>query len=130
MIGGYSVVALVMNTELIWPDRRVVSRQQVEAWHKRRTPNQLSQLPPSAITRNPAPARTSPTWVFETGDWLTWALAGVPGPRRAGWVVPRPGHPDYPPRPRPGTGLLVRPRHRNAAGRWVITHPHRKPVEM
>ena len=85
-IGGYTIVADALNKAYDWP--HPVSRQLVEAWHKRRTPNKARQLPPSAVRENRNPPRTTPRWEFETSAWVTWAAAGVRGPRRKGWVIP------------------------------------------
>jgi hypothetical protein len=87
--GGYSTVAAVLNADLDWPDGRTVSRQQIEAWHTRRTANKAGQLPPSAIDKRIEAARTYPVWIFETEDWVLWVLPGVPDrPPALGWVFP------------------------------------------
>ena len=131
MIGGYTVVAAQLNHAYVWPGGREINRQQVEAWHLRRTLNKSQQLPPSAVSENPDAARTEPRWEFETMAWIEWARPGVPGPRRSGWTVPRPreGHEQPWPGWQAEHQLPIRPRHRDpATGHWVITHPNRKPV--
>ena len=130
MIGGYSLVAAELNRAFIWPGGKEITRQQIEAWHKRRTLNQLQQLPPSAIEDNPDTPRTVARWTFETAAWIEWARSGVPGPRRAGWVEPRPREGWETPWPgwTATHQLLIRRRHRDPlTGHWVITHPNRKP---
>lgn len=88
MEGGFSAVAAVMNDQLAWPDGRWVSRQQVEAWARRGTVNHARQLPPSPVRENPAALRTVPRLIYDPAAWVAWALPGVPGPRRRGWVYP------------------------------------------
>jgi len=113
---GYAGVAAALNRAYAWPGKtRAVTRQQVEAWHKRRTLNRAGQVPPSQRGRRA---------VFRIADWIEWARPGVPGPQRSGWIVPVPGgmahdgatwDPEkFDPR------AHARPRVLSAAGHWVL----------
>jgi len=95
--GGYSAVAAALNRELDWPDHRTITRQHVEAWARRGTTNQARQLPPSPLREDPDAAHSMPSRIYRITEWVTWAAAGVPGPRGAkgvstkaptSWVVP------------------------------------------
>jgi hypothetical protein len=90
MIGGFQAVADALNAAYTWPGGRTIDRRQVESWHRRRTLNQLHQLPPSAVDVPYIAAGSGrpPRWQFETGHWVDWARHGVPGPRNKGWTVP------------------------------------------
>ena len=90
MIEGYSVVAAELNRWFAWPDHRPISRQQVEAWHRRRTVNRLRQLPPSPVHEVSNPPRTSPRFLFDTRDWVEWARPGVPAVGGRSWIIPEP----------------------------------------
>ena len=96
---GYSVVARALNEAFDWPDGREISRQQVEAWHVRRTLNQMGQPPPSPSVILRGVPRTAPRALFDVAQWVQWARAGVPESRDApgakargwhgtGWTVP------------------------------------------
>jgi hypothetical protein len=90
LAGGYSVMAAVLNERYNWPDGRYVSRQQVEAWARRQTRNKAGERAPLPVRENPAALRTTPTKIYDAGHWVDWVAAGVPGPRRRGWVIPAP----------------------------------------
>jgi hypothetical protein len=92
MIGGYQAAADALNNAYEWPDGRVISRQNVQAWDVRRTPNQNRQLPPSAldVPYQPTSPGRPPTRQFDPRHWVNWAAPGVPGQRNSGWVVPVP----------------------------------------
>lgn len=83
MIGGYSAVAAVLTAQF----EACVDRRQVSAWYQRGTRNQAGLLPPEPVETRPRPPRTTPRYLFETGDWVAWFRPGVPGPRRKGWRV-------------------------------------------
>lgn len=87
MIGGYSLVAQVLNERIKWPDGRTVTRQHVENWVRRQTRNAEGHAPPQPVRTDPAARRGVPAAVWDTADWVDWALEGVPGPG-AIWVVP------------------------------------------
>jgi hypothetical protein len=88
--GGYSVIADYLNAEFEWPDGRDVTRQAVENWHIRRTPNQARQLPPSPVAVDHTAPRTQARFIFRVSDWTDWVRPGVPGAFNSGWVVPVP----------------------------------------
>jgi hypothetical protein len=100
MIGGYSTVAAELNRRFAADPP--IDRRQVAAWHKRGTANRTGQLPPEPVETRPMPPRTTPRYLFETGDWVAWTRPGVPGPRNKGWrILPElaePAAPQLPPR--------------------------------
>lgn len=87
MIGGYSLVAQVLNERITWPDNRTVTRQHVEGWVRRQTRNKAGDAPPAAVRTVKHPRRTQPQAVWDTADWVDWVLPGVPA-AGAAWVFP------------------------------------------
>jgi hypothetical protein len=87
MIGGYSLVARVLNERINWPDGRTVTRQHVEGWVRRQTRNALGDAPPAAVRTVKQPKRTTAKQEWDTADWVDWVLAGVPS-SGAKWVFP------------------------------------------
>jgi hypothetical protein len=83
MIGGYSMVAALLSRQF----EASIDRRQVAAWYNRATRNQDGQLPPQPAQKLLKPPRTTPRYLFDTDDWVTWLRPGVPGPRNKGWRV-------------------------------------------
>ena len=78
MIGGYSLVAQVLNERIKWPDGRTVTRQHVEGWVRRQTRNTAGKPPPAPVRTNPEVRRGVRQGEWDTADWVDWVLDGVP----------------------------------------------------
>lgn len=85
MIGGYSVIAGVLNQR--YCPQPPISRSRVYHWDVRRTRNHAGDRPPEPVEEHPDAPRTQPRRVFEIEAWVTWFAAGVPGPHNKGWRI-------------------------------------------
>lgn len=85
MIGGYSVVAGVLNQR--FTPQPPVSRSRVYHWYIRGTKNHAGQPPPQPVEERPDAPRTQARHVFDTEHWVVWFAAGIPGPHNKGWRV-------------------------------------------
>lgn len=85
VLGGYSDVARHLTRLFRTDDETPVSRQQVEAWNKRRTVNRAGQMFPSPEREVPHAAAHRPRLLFSLARAADWYRGGAPGKYGRSW---------------------------------------------